>query len=140
MPWTRKRGQRTPDKVNISGVHNSAVAVGTGNYTVQGSTVAPGPLDETLKKLRAQIEADAGDQVNAALEQAGLLERAAKANPPDLGAIARVRGWFQHNLPTIAPAVAGVFAHPTVADAIKAAAEIAAGTGYGAAPGTASEG
>lgn len=130
MPWTRKRGQRTPDKVSISGVHNSAVAVGTGNYLVQGSAVVHEPLDESLKALRAQIEAVAGDQVKAALEQAGVLERAAKANPPDLTAIARVRGWFQHNLPVIAPALAGVLAHPTVDAAVKAAAEIAAGARY----------
>lgn len=129
MPWTRKRDQRMPENVSISGLNNSAVAVGSGNYTVQGSSVAPGPLDKALGVLRAEIEACAGDQAGAALEQAGLLERAAKANPPDLTAIARARGWFQHNLPVIVPAVAGVLAHPTVDAAIKAAAEIAAGVG-----------
>ena len=134
MPWTRKRGVRTPDSVNISGVNNSAVSVGTGNYTVQGSTVAPGSLDDSLKALRAQIQAEAGDHVQAALEQASILERAAKANPPDLTAIARVRGWFRHNLPVIAPALTGVLAHPTIDAAVKAAAEIAAGVSYQAEP------
>jgi hypothetical protein len=128
MPWMRRRGQRTPDKLNISGVHNSAIAVGSGNYTVQGSAVVSGPLDESLKTLRAQIAAYAGDQAQAALEQAGILERAAKADPPDITAIARVRGWFQHNLPVILPSLAGVLAHPTIDAVIKAAAEIAAGT------------
>jgi hypothetical protein len=134
MPWTRKRGPRTPDSVNISGVNNSAVSVGTGNYTVQGSTVAPEPLEESLQALRAQIQAEAGDQVQAALEQASVFERAAKANPPDLSAIARVRGWFQHNLPVIVPALTGVLAHPTIDAAVKAAAEIAAGVNYPADP------
>jgi hypothetical protein len=134
MPWTRKRGQRTPDNVSISGVHNSAVAVGTGNYTVQGSAVVSEPLDESLQALRAQIQAEAGDQVKAALEQAGVLERAAKANPPDLTAIAHVRGWFQHNLPVIVPALAGVLADPTITAAVKAATEIAAGVSYQADP------
>jgi hypothetical protein len=135
MPWMRKRGQRTPDKLNISGANNSAITigsgnytVGSGNYTVQGSAVVSGPLDESLANLRRQIEAYAGDQAQAALEQAGILERAAKANPPDITAIARVRGWFQHNLPVIVPSLAGVLAHPTIDAVIKAAAEIAAGT------------
>lgn len=130
MPWIRKRAQRTPDNVNISGVHNSAVNVGSGNYTVQGSAVVSGPLDESLKNLRAQIEAYAGDQATAALEQAGILERATKASPPDLTAIASVRNWFRRNLPVIGPALAGVLAHPAVDTAIKAATEIAAGTAY----------
>ncbi len=127
MPWTRKRGQRTPDEVNISGITNSAVVVGSGNHTVQGSAVVSDPLDESLKNLRAQIDAYAGDQAKVALEQAGLLERAARAEPPDLTTIARVRKWFQRNLPVIVPALAGVLAHPAVDTAIKAAAEIAAG-------------
>jgi hypothetical protein len=129
MPWTRKRGQRMPDNVSISGVTSSAVAVGSGNYTVQGSAVVTGPLDESLKSLRAEIEAHAGDQARAALEQAGILERAAVSSPPDLTAIARVRGWFTQNLPVIVPAVARVIADPSIDAAIKAAAEIAAGSG-----------
>jgi len=137
MPWTRKRDQKTPDNVNISGVSNSAVAVGTGNYTVQGSAVVSGPLDESLKNLRAEIQAHAGDQAQAALEQAGILERAARSNPPDLTAIVHVRNWFQHNLPVIVPALGGILAHPTVASAIKAATDIAAGATYPAPPGEA---
>jgi hypothetical protein len=140
MPWTRKRGQRTPDKVNISGVHNSAVAVGSGNYTVQGSSVVSAPLDESLSFLRAQIEAHAGNQRKEALEQAGILERAAKSDPPDLTAIVRVRNWFQSNLPVIAQAMAGVLAHPAIDTAIKAAAEIAAGVTYQAEPGESGNG
>jgi hypothetical protein len=137
MPWTRKRDQSVPRTVNISGVHGSAVAVGSGNFAVQGSAVVAGPLDKSLEALRAQIAACAGDQATTALEQADVLERAAKADPPDLTAIARVRGWFQHNLPVIVPAVAGVLAHPTVDAALRAAAEIAAGAGHQAEPGVA---
>jgi hypothetical protein len=96
-----------------------------------------GPLDESLSFLRAQIEAHAGNQRKDALEQAGILERAAKSDPPDLTAIVRVRNWFQRNLPVIVPALAGVFAHPAVDTAVKAAAEIAAGTAYRAEPGEA---
>lgn len=130
--WRRKRDPRTPDSVNISNLRHSAVAVGSGNITVQGSAVASGSLDSALENLRAQIEAHAGDQIGAALEQAGMLERAAKSSPPDLTAIARVRGWFVRNLPVIVPAVAGVLQDPTVAAAVKAAAEIAAGSADGA--------
>jgi len=129
--WGRKRAPRTPESVNISGVHSSAVVVGSGNTTVQGSAIVAGSLDKALENLRAQIEAHAGDQVQAALEQAGVLERAAKSSPPDLTAIARVRGWFVRNLPVIVPALAGVVQDPTVAAAIKAAAEIAAGSADG---------
>lgn len=129
MPWMRRRAQQVPEKVEISGVHQSAVAVGTANHVVQGSVVVSGPLDESLKELRAQIEACAGAQTGAALEQAGILERAAKSNPPDLTAMVGVRKWFEHNLPNIASALTGVFQHPTIAAVIKAAAEIAAGSG-----------
>ena len=119
--------------MSISGIHNSAVAVGTGNYSVQGSAVEAGPLaaqlDEALKALRAAVEAQAGGMTHDALDQVAALEAAAKSEPPDLSAIARVRGWFGRNLPVLMPAILAVLAHPGVDSAVQAAAQIAQAQG-----------
>src|SRR5580658_10908567 len=54
VPWKRKRDQPPPlpQSVSISGIRNSQVAVGTGNYTVQGSYIesaaAAAQLDQAL--------------------------------------------------------------------------------------------
>lgn len=127
MPWFRKRDQRQtpPQPVSISGISNSAVAVGSGNYAVQGSSVQGVSLDEALRALRALIQEQAGGDAPDALSQVDVLEVAAKASPPDLSAIDRVRGWFTRNLPALLPGVLEVIAHPTLDTAAKAAAEIA---------------
>lgn len=127
MPWIRKRDQQqTPQQpVSISDINNSAVAVGSANYVVQGSSVQAAPLDDALRALRALVQEKAGSQAPDALSQVDVLEVAAKADPPDLPAIARVRGWFTRNLPALLPGVLEVIAHPTLDGAAKAAAEIA---------------
>jgi enamine deaminase RidA (YjgF/YER057c/UK114 family) len=132
MPWKRKQAQQSPplpQSVSISGIHSSAVSVGTGNYTVQGSSVESGPaaaqLDEALAALRHRIQAQGGNLTQSALGQAAELDQAAKADPPDATVIARVRDWFERHLPSVLPAVLAVVAHPTIDAAIMAAGQIA---------------
>jgi hypothetical protein len=131
VPWKRKKDQLppAPQSVRISGIRNSAIAVGTGNYTVQGSAVESGPaeaqLDEALAAVRYLVQERAGDQAQLALGQVAALDRAAKADPPDVTTIVRVREWFGRHLPFIVPAVLEVLAHPSIDTAIKAAGQIA---------------
>jgi hypothetical protein len=132
VSWIRKRREPVPpapQPVSISGIRNSAVAVGTANYVVQGSSVEAGPLasqlDAALSIVRALVQAQAGSRTQDALDQVDQLEGAVTADPPDLTVIARVRGWFERNLPVIAPVVLEVAAHPGVDSVVKAAAQIA---------------
>jgi hypothetical protein len=134
VPWRRKRDQQAPalpQSVSISGIHSSAVAVGSNNYTVQGSSVPAGPtavqLDEAIAAVRCLIETQAGSLMPAAMSQVAALDWAAKADPPETTVLAEVRDWFTRNLPLILPAVLEVAAHPTVDTAIKAAAQVAQG-------------
>jgi hypothetical protein len=134
VPWIRKRDQQAPalpQSVSINSIHSSAVAVGSNNCTVQGSSVPAGPtavqLDEAIAAVRCLVENQAGSLMSSAISQVAALDRAAKADPPDTTVIAEVRGWFTRNLPLILPAVLEVAAHPTVDTAIKAAAQVAQG-------------
>jgi hypothetical protein len=132
VPWRRKRDQQPPalpQSVSISGIRNSAVAVGSGNYTVQGSSVEAAPAmqgpDDAIAAVRRLVEIQAGNLAEPALSQVAELDQAVKADPPDTTVIAEVREWFTRNLPSILPAVLEVAAHPTVDTAIRAAAQIA---------------
>lgn len=127
MPWIRKRNQQQtpPQPVRISGVRNSAVAVGSGNYAVQGSSVQGTSPDEALRALRALIQEQAGGEAPDALSQVDVLEVAVKASPQDVSTIDRVGAWFVRHLPDLVPAVLEVVARPTLDTAAKAAAEIA---------------
>jgi hypothetical protein len=134
VTWRHKRDQQAPalpQSVSISGIHSSAIAVGSNNYTVQGSSVPAGltvvQLDEAIAVVRCQVETQAGSLMPSAMSQVAALDRAAKADPPDTTVIAEVRDWFRRNLPLILPAVLEVAAHPTVDTAIKAAAQFAQG-------------
>jgi hypothetical protein len=134
VPWKRKRDQQAPappQSVIISGIRSSAVAVGSNNCAVQGSSVPTGPimmqLDEAIAAVRCLVETRAGSLMPSAMSQVSALDRAAKADPPDITVIAEVRDWFTRNLPLILPAVLEVAAHPTVDTAIKAAAQVAQG-------------
>jgi hypothetical protein len=57
VPWRRKREQSPalPQSVSISAIRNSAVAVGSGNYTVQGSSVEAGPAIQELGDAIAAV-------------------------------------------------------------------------------------
>jgi hypothetical protein len=134
VPWIRKRDQQAPalpQSVSISGIYSSAVAVGSNNYSVQGSSVPAGPtavqLDEAIAAIRCLVETQAGRLMSSAMSQVAALDRAVKADPPDTTVIAEVRGWFTRNLPLVLPAVLEIAAHPTVDTAIKAAAQVAQG-------------
>ena len=126
MPWFRKQREPAPppQPVNIRGNRNSQIAVGNSNSQLQGSSVEAGPLDAALSSIRELVQAQAGSRTRDALDQVDQLEGAVTADPPDLTVIARVRGWFERNLPVIAPAVLEVAAHPGVDSAVKAAAQI----------------
>jgi len=131
VPWKRKRDQLPPlpQSVSISGIRNSQVAVGTGNYTVQGSYIESGAaaaqLEQSLATVRCLVQAQAGSQAQPALSQIDMLDRAVKDDPPDVTAIVRVRDWFGRHLPLILPAVLDVLAHPTIDMAIQAAGQVA---------------
>jgi hypothetical protein len=133
VPWKRKRDQPSPppfpQSVSISGIRNSQVAVGTGNYTVQGSYIESGAaaaqLDQALATVRYLVQVQAGGQAQSALSQIDVLDRAVKDDPPDVTAIVRVRDWFGRHLPLIVPAVLEILAHPTIDTAIKAAGQVA---------------
>ena len=131
VPWKRKRDQLPPlpQSVSISGIRNSQVAVGTGNYTVQGSYIESGAaaaqLEQSLATVRCLVQAQAGSQAQPALSQIDMLDRAVKDDPPDVTAIVRVRDWFGRHLPLILPAVLEVLTHPTIDTAIKAAGQVA---------------
>lgn len=134
MPWRYNRDQHgpaSPQSVSISNIRSSAVAVGSRNYTVQGSSIPAGrtavQLDEAIAALSRLVETQAGSLTPSAMSQVTELDRAAKAVPPDTTVIAEVREWFTRNLPLILPAVLEVAAHPTVDTAIKAAAQVAQG-------------
>jgi hypothetical protein len=138
VPFRRKRDdQTTPQQsVNIRDVSGSAVTVGTGNYTLHGSTMDGAPprtLDQAISALRTAIEAKGGELAPAALEQAERLDQAAKHEPPDAKALAAGREWFMNHLPALLPAVVEVAEHPSVDTALKAAGEvIRGGAGSGA--------
>jgi hypothetical protein len=132
VPWRRKRDQQSPaipQSVSISDIHSSAVAVGSYNYTVQGSSVEAGAaaaqLDDAIAAVRRLVEDQAGSLAAPALGQVAVLDQAARADPPDSTMIDAVCGWFTRNLPAILPAVLEVAAHPTVDTAIRAAAQAA---------------
>ncbi len=131
VPWKSKRDQPhpLPQSVSISGIRNSQVAVGAGNYTVQGSYIESGTmaaqLDQALAIVRYLVQAQAGGPEQSALSQIDILDRAVKADPPDVTAIVRVRDWFGRHLPLILPSVLEVLAHPTIDTAIKAAGQVA---------------
>jgi hypothetical protein len=131
VPWKRKRDQPPPlpQSVSISGIRNSQVAVGTGNYTVQGSYIESGAaaaqLEQSLATVRCLVQAQAGSQAQPAVSQIDMLDRAVKDDPPDVTAIVRVRDWFGRHLPLVLPAVLEVLAHPTIDTAIKAAGQVA---------------
>jgi hypothetical protein len=131
VPWKRKRDQPLPlpQSVSISGIRNSQVAVGTGNYTVQGSYIeseaAAAQLEQALATVRCLVQAQAGSQAQPAFSQIDMLDRAVKDDPPDVTAIVRVRDWFGRHLPLILPAVLEILANPTIDTAIMAAGQVA---------------
>jgi hypothetical protein len=134
VPWLHKRDRQVPappQYVTFSGITGSALAVGSNNYTVHGSSVPARPaaaqLDEALAAVRFLAETQAGSLMPLAVSQVAALGQAVKADPPDSKVIAGVRDWFARNLPVLLPAVLEVAAHPTVDTVIKAAAQVAQG-------------
>lgn len=135
MPFRRKRDDQTAPQPSVNivrDVRESAVAVGTGNTVLHGSTMEGSPaqaatLDQAIAALRAAIESKGGELKLAALEQAGRLDQAANSEPPDAKALAASREWFMKHLPALLPAVAEVAEHPSVETALKAAGQVIRG-------------
>jgi hypothetical protein len=128
VPWRRRKETPLPQSVSIRGVHNSAIALGSGNYQIQGSTVESGAtaarLDEALTMLRSFVEAQAGPQRESALGQVDQFEHALRSEPPDVTRLGKVRDWFMVHLPPIAPAIAEVVARPTADTVIRAVGQV----------------
>ena len=128
MFWRRRKDTPLPQSVSISGVHNSAIALGSGNTQLQGSAVESGAmaarLDEALVALRSFVAEQAGPQRESALGQVDQFEHALRSEPPDVTRLGQVRDWFMVHLPPIAPAIAEVIARPTAETVIRALGQI----------------
>lgn len=97
-------------------------------------TIGRGPTPEELAELakvfsgfREEVERQAPPELKEeAVRQAEVIEKAATAPKPDLGAIATARRWLLDHVPTLFGAVTSVLANPILGKVVQAAGDAVA--------------
>jgi hypothetical protein len=133
------RSIQTGSGSTITGTATNTVGqVGIGAHISQTSLhyeIGAKPTAEELQQLaavfatlREQVAAEAPPEVrDEAVRQTEILERAAKADKPDVSAMAAAKNWFLRHAPGLLGAVTSVVINPIVGKIVHAAGEAVAG-------------